>query len=167
MKFLRPALSFDSVDAFYDAVPDRARRRSPELDFGVWWTEPWENRPNCRVSWVENTSELYIVRFDGRVQPVRVIATIQGRAAVEHVMHGWADHCGLHGLRWLYRRLESLEPSYWCTLCRRAGGYTEISHDANEACPRCVKRSWEHTPESIANANQRRALELLEQKEAV
>ena len=166
MKLLRPVLHYESIGAFYADRPDADRLWSPELDFGVWWTEPWESHPPCRVSWVEHTGELYIMRQEPQRGPLNVIAEIEGRAAVEHVLYGWAEHCGPQGLRWLYRRLESFVSTYWCTACRFAGGHTEITNDPGEVCHRCGKRSWEPTPETIANAGRRRSLELVEKVSA-
>jgi len=49
---------YASVEAFYDA--DERRRRSPELDFGVWWRA---GGAMFRLTWVDETGELIAVQF--------------------------------------------------------------------------------------------------------
>lgn len=49
--------AFSSIDLFYDL--DERRRRSREIDYGVWWR--WHDEL-YRVSWVEATGELIAAR---------------------------------------------------------------------------------------------------------
>jgi DNA-directed RNA polymerase subunit RPC12/RpoP len=160
VKLIRPPRRYAPVEAFYAELPDIDRRFSIEVDFGVWWTKPNEVWPHYRLSWVENTGELIEVELRGKDASICVLAVIQGRAAIEHVLYGWAQRCAPEGLRWVYRRLESLVPTYYCAGCFRAGGHTETTHDPEERCPRCNKRRWDETLESRANADSRRALRI-------
>ena len=102
--------NFASLDAFYGAVAPRLRQFSPELDYGVHWTDPpFPDEipgalPRWRVSWVERTGELYAVcdRADATGhRPVRVYGVVHGRAEIEGFLEGWSDHCGPGGLAWL------------------------------------------------------------------
>jgi hypothetical protein len=100
--------AFSSLDLFYRGDP--RRRRSPELDFGVWWS--WEGE-RFRVSWLDSTGELIVVRLghgprermiriqthldgiealmDGERLEVYVLAAIAERSEVEALLDGWAD----------------------------------------------------------------------------
>lgn len=96
----------DDVATFY--AGDARRERSPEVDFGVWWTLPGETWPNWRVSWVEATGEVYAVaQTQGDLGPVVSRAGFPTREGVEAALEGWADHCHQGGLRWLWERLAS------------------------------------------------------------
>ena len=103
---------FDSIDAFYDDAEPHERRYSPEVDFGVHWTDPaLPNEipgalPRWRVSWIANSGEVYAVRdWDG---PVRLYGAVQGQEAVEDFLDGWVDHCGPGGLAWVEQRFRGL-----------------------------------------------------------
>lgn len=108
-------ITFPSVEAFYRA--DERRRRSRELDFGVWWYDTIDRVP-WRVSWVAATGDVYIVRLGPAriVQgpaglailggdengPVIRIAVIEIEAELERRLHGWPEHCGHPGgLAWV------------------------------------------------------------------
>lgn len=122
--------AFSDLDRFYEL--DERRRRSPEVDYGVWWR--WHGC-NYRITWVEATGELIAVRlgptqvrriggvshadgllalFAGEPMDVYVLATLADRDTAERVLEGWADACGQpDSLAWVARRLEScgqLEP---------------------------------------------------------
>lgn len=70
------------------------RKRSPEVDFGCWWTlnigkDDIRRPPFWRVSWIKDTGELYAVNLSQ--DTFFVIATISGREHVEDLMDGWAE----------------------------------------------------------------------------
>ena len=73
---------------------DPRRRKSPELDFGVIWTlgTPW---PRWRVSWIDDTGELYAIPMtsppDPDVRPVLILGVFRTRHEVERRMRGWSD----------------------------------------------------------------------------
>lgn len=118
------AQAFESVEAFY--ADDERRRRSPELDYGVWWRH---RGIVYRVTWVEATGELIAVqlsapRTQALVDPDKAwpvgIAVIGGTAGsvyllarldvprdeLEQRLDGWADVCGGDGsLGWLLDRI--------------------------------------------------------------
>lgn len=54
-----PTSRYASVEVFY--ADDERRRRSPELDFGVWWRD--RGGVVYRLSWVEATGELIAVQL--------------------------------------------------------------------------------------------------------
>jgi hypothetical protein len=100
------------LEAFYNSAPPAQRRYSPELDFGVHWTDlplPGEipaALPRWRVSWIEHTGEVYAARDAGG--PVRVYGRIHGRNQIEVALDGWARHCGGRGsLWWLEQRMDA------------------------------------------------------------
>ena len=100
---------YDSMTSFYRA--DWRRRRSPEVDVGLWWREA-PNGPMHRAAWVSDTGELYVVqlgptsRGGGRVE---VLARVRGRARVEAVLEGWRERCGRpRSLSWLRERARTL-----------------------------------------------------------
>lgn len=79
------------------------RKRSPELDFGVWWRKG-TNYPTYRVSWVENTGEVYAVNLQN--DDVDILGKVEGRDQVEAALEGWPEYCGpLFGFDWLKGRL--------------------------------------------------------------
>lgn len=113
--------AFTTLEAFYDL--DERRRRSRELDFGVWWR--W-HRHVYRVTFVEATGELIAVQLSApHVQlipdvglaimagePVRVLvlAIVDGEERAEQLLDGWADVCGgADSLAWVAER--ALAPS--------------------------------------------------------
>lgn len=168
MKVHRPPIYYPSVDAFYAELPDVDRRLSVEHDLGVHWTQPGEPRgPSYRMSLVLNTHELVIVQLDARHSrsgwgirasgqgELRVLATFDDNQQAERALEGWEHHCGSEGLRWVRRTLDACLPDYYCTLCS-ATGFAEITHDPEEWCSRCRRRSWEQTPDSKMRADFRR-----------
>src|SRR5262245_39125573 len=98
---------FPSVEDFYQA--DERRRHSTEQDFGVWWYDGLDRRVPWRVSWVEDTGDVYAVRLGpSRVVsgpaglailgghengPVILLGVVSGEADVEHRLKGWATQC--------------------------------------------------------------------------
>lgn len=73
------------------------RRRSPEVDFGVWWTRrDGLAEPTWRISWIEQTGELYAVRNDARLDAHIMIGVFRERIDVEDALQGWehrAENC--------------------------------------------------------------------------
>jgi hypothetical protein len=71
------------------------RKRSPEVDFGVWWYERGKERPTWRVSWIERTGELYgveqIPEADSPKRRFVVLGRFATREEVERFMEGWAE----------------------------------------------------------------------------
>jgi hypothetical protein len=84
----------DIQTGFQPWIREPTRARSPEVDFGCWWTLSGNPRefPRWRVSWIEDTSELYAVELASH-RPHRyiVLARFGGREAVEAAMYGWAE----------------------------------------------------------------------------
>jgi hypothetical protein len=70
------------------------RKRSGEHDYGAWWTLDGNPRawPHWRVSWIEDTGELYAVCEDG-VHPDKfiLIAVIATEKEVECALANWTD----------------------------------------------------------------------------
>lgn len=64
------------------------RARSPEVDYGTWWTEAGEDWPRHRVSWLEATGEVYAIAFTDD-EPVEVLAIVHTREALEFALEGW------------------------------------------------------------------------------
>ncbi len=95
--------------AFYD---NEKRKRSPEIDFGVWWTDertswPWSR---YRVTWIEETGEVYCVSAE-RNPLYLVFGVLPTREEVERVLDGWAEECGkANSLAWVRERVESYQP---------------------------------------------------------
>lgn len=99
-----------SVDAFY--AESDARRYSGEMDFGVWWLAGNLSRTTHRISAVEDTGEIYVVRLARglRDEPPGEVF-LAGRFRVgdyedaERVLAGWDDVCGQQeSLAWALER---------------------------------------------------------------
>jgi hypothetical protein len=69
------------------------RRRSPEVDFGVWWRVPG-SLYTWRVSWVQNTGELYARELAPDGDRFVLLGAFLTREAVEARMAGWAESNG-------------------------------------------------------------------------
>lgn len=95
--------SLDSSDplvprsGFQGWIAEPARARSPEVDYGCWWTlKGPHDFPRWRVSLLVCTGEVYAVQLEGR-RPEKFIilgyltAAEESRAEMERVMEGWAD----------------------------------------------------------------------------
>ncbi len=69
-----------------------ARQRSGEVDFGVWWRLAGA-RTTWRVSWIEDTGELYAVELLNKGDGPRYVrlGRYPTRAAVEAAMQGWTE----------------------------------------------------------------------------
>lgn len=71
------------------------RKKSPEFDYGVWWT-PTGNAhefPRWSVSWIKNTGEIYA--RNGREDKYIVLGNAgtgrEGAARAEFFLEGWAN----------------------------------------------------------------------------
>jgi hypothetical protein len=109
----RPCLPVErhrSLADFFSADPDRIRSR--ELDVGLWWCEHVDG-PLHRAAWVTDTGELYLVRLgppDGGGGAVEILARVDSRERLEHVLEGWRERCGQpHSLTWLRERASGVE----------------------------------------------------------
>lgn len=80
-------------EGYQDWISDPKRARSGEVDFGVWWG--LQDRDFCygkspwRVSWIEDTGELYARELTS--DRYIVLGVYPTRAEVEARMEGWAD----------------------------------------------------------------------------
>lgn len=97
------------LDDFYHDDPRRCS--SPEADYGVWWTEAPTAWPRWRVSYVKQTGEVYAVQMEegGRVEVLAVVPPDPDKIyyrTLDHILEGWAEHCGeLGSLAWVRERL--------------------------------------------------------------
>ena len=98
-------------DGYQDWMSEPARKRSPELDFGVWWTlhpdDPKaaprlamigggpvailsaEAAGRWRVSWIDDTGELYAKHL--ATDAMITLGNYPTRGAVEERLAGWAE----------------------------------------------------------------------------
>ena len=85
---------FKNIDEFY-AENAEGRKRSGEMDFGVWWRSK-HSAPAFphRISWVRNTGEFYVLNYqtDEVYLTDKVCKTSE---QAEMFMKGWANKCGL------------------------------------------------------------------------
>lgn len=95
--------TMSGIEMFYHhGQLGEARRKSRELDFGVWWRD--HNLSPHRVTWVELTGEVYSVNL--YEETVEVIGSVKTEAEIEERLKGWAEECGKEGsLYWVKRRL--------------------------------------------------------------
>jgi hypothetical protein len=82
---------------FQGWIAEPARARSPEVDYGCWWTlKNPHDFPRWRVSLLVCTGEVYAVQLGGH-RPDKFILLgyltpgENSRAEMERVMEGWAD----------------------------------------------------------------------------
>lgn len=84
---------YPHIEAFYAEC--EARRRSPEVDFGVLWQYGGWRWPLYRVSWVEATGEFYAIRQGGDASnlpgEIELLGTVEGRERAEAALAGWAE----------------------------------------------------------------------------
>jgi hypothetical protein len=98
-------------DSYQEWISEPTRARSPELDFGVWWTLYPDDPPatprlamlgsqlvgvlsaeaggRWRVSWIDDTGELYAKHL--ATDAMIVLGHYPTREAVEVRMKGWAE----------------------------------------------------------------------------
>ncbi len=78
-------------------MAEPARARSPEVDYGCWWTlKGPHDFPRWRVSLLIGTGEVYAVQLQGHRPDKFIILGYltpgeESRAELECVMAGWAD----------------------------------------------------------------------------
>jgi len=75
------------LTAYAGFMSDPKRARSPEHDFGAWWTD--NQRRHYRVSWIEDTEELYAVSMNS--DRVILLATELDKDSVDALMHDWTE----------------------------------------------------------------------------
>lgn len=76
------------LDVKYPAFSSTGvRRASREVDFGSWWKSTSRDG-FWRVSWVENTGELYSVHFD--TGTVILLGVFRNSTKVHDIMSGWS-----------------------------------------------------------------------------
>lgn len=106
---------FPSIEEFYSN--NEVRRRSPEADYGVWWTEAgivgyW------RVSYIQHTGEVYATlarHRHGGEGPVLILGVVPGNeeglyyTTLDSLLEGWAGHAR-DGLPWVRERLWKYPP---------------------------------------------------------
>jgi len=93
---------------FYAERPDRLR--SPEIDYGVHWTDDTGQRwPLWRLTYVEFTGEVVAVQQTGRIRDatVRVLGFAPSRDECDDMLEGWAEESHLP-LTWARARLQPL-----------------------------------------------------------
>jgi hypothetical protein len=101
----------DITPGFKEWIEIKKRACSPEVDFGVWWTMTGNERefPRWRLSWIENTGELYAC------QPAKdrfiKLGIIPDRDRLNSLLAGWSDPDSqiYHNLKALARRIENQE----------------------------------------------------------
>lgn len=102
--------SYANIEAFY--AENEERRRSGEADYGAWWTEPNQNWPRWRVSYIQKTGEVYAVQLNGgQVELLGVVPPDDARIyyqTLDRILEGWADIINEPGsLDWVRARLAS------------------------------------------------------------
>ena len=102
-----------SLEDFYNAAPKR--RWSGEADYRVHWKlDGWPGA--WRVSYIEETGEVYAVYKNSNNSPLIVMTTIKPDQSagpqdtyyrtLDRILEGWAEQCPKHGsLNWLRDRL--------------------------------------------------------------
>lgn len=82
-------MGLEILEGYAEWIEEETRRRSGELDFGVWWRVGEQDYPRWRVSWIDDTGELY-AREAGTDRYV-ILGTYETEEEVEHRMDGWAS----------------------------------------------------------------------------
>lgn len=101
--------TYPNIEAFY--AENDARRRSGEADYGVYWTEPGQNWPRWRVSYIQKTGEIYAVQLTGgQVKLLGVVPPDDDGIyyqTLDRILEGWTDAIHQPGsLDWLQARLK-------------------------------------------------------------
>lgn len=118
---------YPSLAAFYAA--DARRDRSGERDYGAMWHANDKTSPQCRVSYIRATGEVYAAELRDlcRVRLLGVVPTDDTgpwHATLNAVLDGWADpDISGHDLAWVERRIAGYA-------ARRTDGGREGSTDA-------------------------------------
>lgn len=79
---------------YEEFMTDPIRERSPELDFGVLWRRLEQTWPTYRISWIQNTGELYAVQNTDLPDSSRtcvVLGVFKTKDDVEKAMKGWTE----------------------------------------------------------------------------
>lgn len=95
---------------FYDekTTIGKKRKRSGEVDYGVWWYDGRNRYPTYRISWVADTGEFYAAAADGAndEREIEILGEVQGREEAERALEGWVDKCGeMNSLQWAREQL--------------------------------------------------------------
>jgi len=103
--------SYVTLEAFYSENPER--RNSGEADYGCWWTEPGQEWPRWRVSYVHKTGEVYAVQLTGgHVKLLGIVPPDDDRIyyrTLDRILEGWADVIHeLGSLNWVHEKLQSV-----------------------------------------------------------
>lgn len=117
-----PGATWEGSEAFYEAAAPRARRLSPEVDYGVHWHyREGLSWPRYRVSLVVNTGEVVAVatapapsevvaRGHVAVELLGIVDPTIGpkgvRERAEEVLEGWAEDRFDKPLSWVRQRLD-------------------------------------------------------------
>lgn len=108
-----PHLIERQIETDYQAWAEQPeRKRSPESDYGSWWTLRGDNNypqfPRWRVSWIEKTGELYAVEL-GQEKEHRyiVFGVVAYERIADFLMQGWADPDSaiFHNLEALFQQI--------------------------------------------------------------
>lgn len=91
------------------------RKRSSEVDFGVWWQLP-TSPYTWRVSWIKDTGELYAREQAPNSDRFVLLGIFPTREAVEDRMAGWAEK---NNLEQFFPKLTAVEDSTRPVACIR------------------------------------------------
>lgn len=69
-------------------INEEKRKYSPEVDYGVWWRTA-KRGVFARISWIENTGELYALMLG--TDKFMVIGVYKSREEVEKLLEGWPE----------------------------------------------------------------------------
>ena len=100
---MKPKTIFKDIEEYYAENSDR--RYSGEIDYGCMWKDSYSTNPNqfYRVSYVENTGEIYAVELsyagdqsNGFVAILGVIPADERKCGkysqtLDEILDGWAD----------------------------------------------------------------------------
>ena len=106
---------FPGLESFYSAGTNR--RDSEEFDYGFHWRQGTDLADRWRVSYIRATGEVYATReYRPLVVVLGVVPPDEAEGGpyyrtLEHILDGWADHCGKPGgLEWVRDRLAMYPP---------------------------------------------------------
>lgn len=111
---MRDFPSFPNINELYEA---RGGRWSPECDLGVWWLRGDRPYPRYRLTWIEDTGDLYIAnQHTGEITvlakippetfpepPNRRFISLDGDSS--RPLFGWTEHAHEpDGLSWVVQQ---------------------------------------------------------------
>lgn len=109
---MAPITEYPDMEGFYQ---ERGGISSPEADFGVHWERDAGRWPTWRVSYVQETGDVYAVRnagkrivlLLGRVEPdSKDLGEAGWYETLDRILDGWPERCGQPGgLAWIEERL--------------------------------------------------------------